>query len=146
MWGYACGVAAGIEHNPTAEQHLSDDGEPFLRYPASAPCLVAVEPDDRLQRTRLGHEVVGTLQALVWDLRSPTDPGPSDETLRLAWELAMGAWELDETVSPPCVWQPAKALYLVDVSPKSGENVVGVPKALLLPVTPALLDCLNLVW
>jgi len=139
MWDYAWSVAAGIEHDPNGVRHLSDDGESFVRYRASAPCSVAVEPDDARLRERLGREVVGRLEALVWDLGSPTEPEPPEEALHHDWELAMGGWELDEAPPQPCIWQPAKAPCLLEVRAASGLRVVGVLRALVIPVTAAML-------
>jgi len=142
MWNYAWGLAAGIEHDPNGVRHLTDDGEAFVRYPASAPCPVAVEPDDAGLRAQLGREVVGRLEALVWDLGSPTEPEPPDEALHHDWELAMGGWELDEAPPQPCIWQPLKAPCLLEVRTPSGLRVVGVLRALVIPVTAEMLASL----
>jgi hypothetical protein len=94
MWDYAWELAGGIEHDPRGQRHLTDSGECFVRYRATAPCEVAVEPDEAEQRRRLGSSVVGTLEALIWDLVSPDDEDPSEMDLHDNWELSMGDWQL----------------------------------------------------
>lgn len=139
MWDFAWETAGDIEHDPRFERHLSNDGEPFLRYPATAPCQVVVEPDGDEAQRRFGRKVSGTMQALVWELRAAGDPAPSDESLLHNWDLSVGNWELDEQGVTPLIWQPASAPCSVEVRTVSGERVVGLLRALLLPVTPDLL-------
>jgi hypothetical protein len=47
MWDFAWELAGDIAHDPEPARHLSNDGEPFLRYCAKAPCQLVVEPEAR---------------------------------------------------------------------------------------------------